>query len=50
VEKLWNEFSKALLERGKNPEDHRGLFNIMVVRHKSFEENLRWMLEEIDHI
>jgi len=50
VERLWNEFSNALLKCGKNPEDYRKLFDIIIVRYKSFKENLRWMLEEIDII
>ena len=48
VEMLWAEFSKALRERGMDPEKHRELFSIMIDRSRSYEDNLRWMLEEIE--
>jgi len=48
VEKLWAEFSKALRERGMDPEKHRELFGIMIDRSRPYEDNLRWMLEEIE--
>jgi hypothetical protein len=48
VEKLWVEFSKALRERGMDPEGYRKLFNIMIDRSRPYEDNLRWMLEEVE--
>jgi hypothetical protein len=48
VEKLWVEFSNALRERGMNPEEYRRLFNIMIDRSRPYEDNLRWMLEEVE--
>jgi hypothetical protein len=45
---LWAEFSKALRERGMDPEKHRKLFRIMIDRSRPYEDNLRWMLEEIE--
>jgi len=48
VEKLWAEFSKALRERGMDPEKHRELFRIMIDRSRPYEDNLCWMLEEIE--
>ena len=48
VEKLWAEFSKALREHGMDPEKHRELFGIMIDRSRPYEDNLRWMLEEIE--
>jgi hypothetical protein len=47
VDKLWAEFSKALRERGMDPEKHRELFS-MIDWSKSYEDNLRWMLTEIE--
>ena len=47
VDKLWAEFSKALRERGMDPEKHRELFS-MIDRSKSYEDNLCWMLTEIE--
>jgi hypothetical protein len=48
VEMLWAEFSKALRECGMDPEKHRELFSIMIDRSRPYEDNLRWMLEEIE--
>jgi hypothetical protein len=52
LEKLRTEFSKALRERGMDPEaeEYKRLFKIMVVRSKSYQENLRWMQEEIESL
>ena len=52
VEKLRAEFSKALRERGMDPEaeEYKRLFKIMVVRSRSYQENLRWMREEIESL
>jgi len=47
VKNLWTAFSNALREHGMDPNEYKELFNIMIVRSKSYEENLRWMLEEI---
>jgi hypothetical protein len=48
VKKLWVEFSNALHERGMNPEEYRRLFNIMIDRSRPYEDNMRWMLEEVE--
>jgi hypothetical protein len=47
VKKLWVEFSNALRKHGMNPEEYRRLFNIMIDRSRPYEDNLRWMLEEV---
>jgi len=49
IRRLWEEFSEALRENGVSLEEaeKERLFNFMIVRSKSYEENRRWMLEEV---
>jgi len=47
VKKLWVEFSNALRKHDMNPKEYRRLFNIMIDRSRPYEDNLRWMLEEV---
>jgi hypothetical protein len=48
VKKLWVELSNALRERGMDPEKYKRLFDIMIDKSKPCEDDLRWILEEIE--
>jgi hypothetical protein len=50
VDRLWSEFSRALRERGMDPEEERykRLFKFMIDRSKSYQDNLSDMLEEVE--
>jgi hypothetical protein len=52
IKRLWEEFSEDLRENGVSLEEaeKERLFSFMIVRSKSYEENRRWMLEEIKHL
>jgi hypothetical protein len=52
IKRLWEEFSEALRKNGVSLEEaeKERLFNFMIVRWKSYEENRRWMLEEVKYL
>ena len=44
--RLWEEFSRELRERGIDPEKRRETFYSLLNRSRSYQENLRRLLEE----
>ena len=47
VKRLWEEFSQALREGGKDPEKYREVFYLLLNRFETYQENLRKLLEEV---
>jgi pyruvate-formate lyase-activating enzyme len=47
VRRLWEEFSQALREGGKDPEKYREVFYLLLNRFETYQENLRRLLEEV---
>jgi hypothetical protein len=47
VRRLWEDFSQALREGGKDPEKYREVFYLLLNRFETYQENLRRLLEEV---
>jgi hypothetical protein len=50
VKNLWNIFSRELSKAGIDPEMHRKIFNNILNPYKSYDENMRNILEEVRNI
>lgn len=50
VKSLWNIFSQELSKAGIDPEMHRKIFNNILNPYKSYDENMRNILEEVRNI
>jgi hypothetical protein len=50
VKSLWNIFSRELSKVGIDPEMHRKIFNNILNPYKSYDENMRNILEEVRNI
>jgi hypothetical protein len=50
VKSLWNIFSQELSKAGIDPEMYRKIFNNILNPYKSYDENMRNILEEVRNI